>query len=173
VSTSLQISHSQLSYELNVVEISEGIIFEDDQFIVHCYELIHNVPSFAYKIIEKDLQGELQVEKLKELGIKPGPIYKQIKENERVELDDGKIIESYQFIGPAKRGKIISIFGDTIYSEQHSEFTENADVLVHEATFSSQMEEPALNYYHSTTTQASSIAKKAQVKQFLLTHISS
>ena len=173
VSTSLEVSHTQLSYELEIVEIKDGIIFEDELFTVHCDELVHNVPSFAFKVVEKDLPGQLQVEKLKALGIKPGPIYKQIKDNEQVELEDGTIIDRKQFIGPAKRGKIISIFGDTIYSEQHSEFAENADVLVHESTFSSEMEETALNYYHSTTTQAASLAKKAQVNQLILTHISS
>src|SRR5690625_4955089 len=48
IHTSLEASSTQLRYELCIKEIEEGIVFEDDQFIVTCYELIHNVQSFAF-----------------------------------------------------------------------------------------------------------------------------
>ncbi|MBB5356337.1 ribonuclease BN (tRNA processing enzyme) [Anoxybacillus mongoliensis] len=48
-----------------------------------------------------------------------------------------------------------------------------ADVLVHEATFRAKEAHLAHDYYHSTTTQAAEVAKRAEVKQLILTHMSS
>lgn len=49
---------------------------------------------------------------------------------------------------------------------------ENADVLVHEATFAKGDRELAGDYYHSTTEQAAETAKAAGAGQLILTHIS-
>jgi ribonuclease Z len=51
-------------------------------------------------------------------------------------------------------------------------FAQDADVLIHEATFASDLEETAMNYGHSTAAQAADIAKKAKVNALYLTHIS-
>jgi len=173
IDTCLNISETHLQYDIHIEEISEGTIFEDDTFIVQCKQLVHNLPSFAYKIIEKDLLGELNVEKLQSLGIKPGPIYRKIKESEQTILETGKVIYREDFIGPPKRGKMITIFGDTTYKDEHASFAKNSDVLVHEATFEADKEQLATNYFHSTTVQAAQIAKNANVNTLLLTHVSS
>ncbi|GAH94437.1 unnamed protein product, partial [marine sediment metagenome] len=47
-----------------------------------------------------------------------------------------------------------------------------ADLLIHEATFSPQEEDLAKRNFHSTTIIAAKVAKQAQVKKLLLTHIS-
>ena len=49
----------------------------------------------------------------------------------------------------------------------------NADLLIHEATFSKGEEKLAYDYFHSTTYQAANVAKQAGCKKLCLTHISS
>lgn len=49
---------------------------------------------------------------------------------------------------------------------------QNADVLVHEATFSAGDEETAERVFHSTVSDAAKLALQANVKQLYLTHIS-
>ena len=44
--------------------------------------------------------------------------------------------------------------------------------MVHESTFAKNEAKLAHNYYHSTSAQAATIAKKAHVHQLLLDHIS-
>ena len=51
-------------------------------------------------------------------------------------------------------------------------FSKDADILIHEATFDSELEEIAIDYGHATAYQAAEIAKKANVKKLFLTHIS-
>lgn len=172
IETSLQISCSHLSYPLHIIEFTTGKIYEDDWFIVECKKLDHGIPSYGFRVTEKDKQGELLVDKLKDAGIKPGPIYRDIKEQEQTTLDDGQVILRKDFIGDNKKGRVIAILGDTRHTDQNRSFVENADVLVHEATFTHDQKQLAKEYFHSTTTQAATLAKESSVKQLVLTHIS-
>jgi len=173
ITTSLSVSQTHVKYELNIHEIEEGLIFEDDRFTVEAKKLDHGILSFGYRIVEKDKPGTLMVDKLKELGIPPGPIYKQLKLGETVTLEDGRVINGKDFVGPDKKGRIITILGDTRPCENSIKLAKDADLLVHEATFNKDAAEQANDYFHSTTLQAATIAKEAGVKQLIITHISS
>lgn len=174
IRTSLKISKTHLNYPLKFIEMSsdEEILFEDDQFVVTCKRLDHGVASFGFRVTEKDHKGELQVEKLKALGVKPGPIYGKLKQGESVTLTDGQTINGKDFVGQAKKGRVVTILGDTRYTANAIALAEDADVLVHESTFNKHEAKLAKAYYHSTTQQAATVAKKARVNQLILTHIS-
>lgn len=173
VTTSLRVSDSRLSYPLHFVELTgDGEVFSDDTFRVECRQLDHRITSFGYRVIEKDHTGELLVAKLQAAGIKPGPIYGKIKAGQAVTLANGEVLPSQDFIGPAQKGRIVAILGDTRQTANSYALAQNADALVHESTFGKKDGRLAHNYYHSTSTQAAAIAKEAHVKQLLLTHIS-
>lgn len=173
VQTSLKLSGTHLTYPLSFMEIKEGMLFEDEQFKVYCKQLEHGIPSYGFRIEEKNKPGELNVDKLQSIGVSPGPVYQQIKQNEVTILPDGQEILRKHFIGPDKQGRHIVILGDTRSTEQNEQFVQNADFLVHEATFDKEKEDLAKDYFHSTTIQAASLAKAGNVKQLVLTHISS
>ena len=170
---SLTVSQTYLKYPLKVIEIEDGVIFEDEQFIVESKKLLHGIPSYGFRIIEKDRPGTLLAEQLTEVGIKPGPIYKKIKNGENVTLEDGTVILADKFLGPVQKGRIVTILGDTRQCESAAVLADKADLLVHEATFSKGEESLAFDYFHSTTRQAAEIAQRADVKKLCLTHISS
>ncbi len=171
--TSLKVSETHLKYQIKFIEIEEpGLIFEDHGFKVYCEELDHRIKCYGYRVVEADFQGELLVDKLKELNIPSGPIYKRIKNGEICELKDGRVIDGKDFIGESRDGRIVTILGDTRVHPNSLKLAQDADVLVHESTFSHEESKMAKSYYHSTSTQAASIAKDAKVKQLLLTHIS-
>lgn len=172
IKVSLSVSQTFLKYPLNIVEVEEGSIFEDSEWVVEARLLEHGIPSYGYRIIEKDKPGMLLADKLIEAGIKPGPIYKRIKNGETIQLEDGRKLDSNEFLGRPKKGRIIAILGDTRYCENAVNLAENADLLIHEATFSKGEEQLAFEYFHSTTQQAAEIARKAKVKQLYMTHIS-
>ncbi|MFL6562264.1 MAG: ribonuclease Z, partial [Bacillus sp. (in: firmicutes)] len=165
IHVSLSLSQTYLKYPLTVIEIDEGIIFEDDQFTVETHRLDHGIPSYGYRIVEKDRPGTLLAEKLKEAGVQPGPIFRKIKSGEAVTLEDGRTIDPSKFLGPEQKGRIVTILGDTRYCENAISLAENADLLVHEATFSSDEGRLAHDYFHSTTHQAAEVAKKAGCKK--------
>ncbi len=173
IETTLSISKTKLSYPIIYQEIDESkVVLDNAKFTVYAEILDHGIKSFGYRVVEKDHQGELQVDKLKALGIPAGPLYGAIKNGQPVELSTGEVLPASDFIGESHKGRIITIFGDTRPTPQSVELARNADVMVHESTFGKGEEKMAKNYFHSTNIQAATIAKKAGAKQLLLTHIS-
>ncbi|WP_080874307.1 ribonuclease Z [Oceanobacillus timonensis] len=173
VQSALKLSYTHLTYPLTIIEIEEGLLLETEAVKVYTKKLAHGVPSFGFRIVEKDKPGELLVEKLKAKGIRPGPIYGEIKDNPSVTLEDGTIINRRDFIGQPKKGRIISILGDTKYQSAHKDFISHSDLFIHEATFAANQATLAENYFHSTNRQAAKLALDANCKQLILTHISS
>ena len=174
VTTSLRVSQTHLKYPLLFSEIvaESGVAFADDQFTVRYQRLNHGVPCYGYRVIEADQPGELQAARLQADGIPPGPLYKRIKNQERITLPDGRVIDGSQYVGQPIKGRQVVILGDTRRSKDFLSFVAGADVLVHEATFGQAEGKLAYAYYHSTSTQAAQVAKDAGVGQLYLTHIS-
>ncbi|MED4923926.1 ribonuclease Z [Anoxybacillus geothermalis] len=173
VETALSVSGTRLRYELNIAEIEEGVIFDDERFQVIAKRLDHGMPSYGFRVVEKDLPGPLLVDRLKALGVRPGPIYQQIKQGKTVMLDDGTVIDGREFVGPPQKGRIVAVLGDTRFCEAAIELARDADVVVHEATFAAAEQRLAHDYFHSTTTDAAEVARRAGAKRLILTHISS
>ncbi|MBS4194582.1 ribonuclease Z [Lederbergia citri] len=173
VDVSLKISQTHLKYPLTIIEMEEGVIFEDEQFMVETLLLDHGIASFGFRITEKDKKGTLDAERLRSDGILPGPIYKRLKKGEMIALDDGRVINGNNYLGPDLKGRVICILGDTRPCENALILASRADVVVHEATFSADSEEMARDYFHSTTVQAAKIALNAQANTLYLNHISS
>ncbi|HEY9866818.1 MAG TPA: ribonuclease Z [Candidatus Obscuribacterales bacterium] len=165
-------SQTHFSYPVKVHTIQPGIIFEDEEYQVVCGPLKHRVPAFGYRIIEKDKPGRFDVEKAQKLGIPPGPIYAQLKQGQTVTLADGRIIRGAELCGQAQVGRKFVYCTDTVFCEGAVELAQNADVLVHEATFAHQDAEMAFQRLHSTSTMAAQVALTAEVKQLIMTHFS-
>lgn len=172
VEASLTVSKSHLNFPFHVWEVHEGIVFEDDEFVVEAKRLSHGIPSFGFRVVEKDTPGELHVEKLRAEGVPPGPVYGQLKRGKTVTLPDGKVIHGRDYLSPPNKGRILTILGDTKKSEAAVTLAMNADVLVHEATFSAEQSLLAQSYHHSTSLDAAEVALKAGAKALILTHIS-
>lgn len=173
VQTSLRLSESKLSYSIKYVEIVEdGVIFEDKTFKVIAKKLDHRITSYGYRIEEKDLPGELLIDKVREANIPEGPLYAKLKKGLDITLEDGRTFSGKDFVAPKRPGRVVTILGDTRQTDAIAILAKDADVLVHESTFGKDEAKMAKNYYHSTSTQAAQVAKDSHVKQLLLTHIS-
>ncbi|EOS7733715.1 ribonuclease Z [Enterococcus hirae] len=173
VKTSLAVSQTRLGYPLKFIELVEDQpIFQDQHFSVYTKKLDHGIASYGFRVVEHDHKGELQVEKLQELNIPAGPIYGKLKKGESVQLPDGRVVDGKQFVGPDKKGRIVTILGDTRKTANSIVLAQDCDVLVHESTFNKNEAKLAKNYFHSTTYQAAEVAKEAAAKSLLLTHIS-
>ena len=172
---SMRVTETRLAYKLRFHEFGaeeDGLIFEDSTFSVYVKPLDHRIASFGYRVVEHDHQGELQVDKLKELKIPSGPVYGQIKAGKTVTLADGRVINGTEFIGPAQKGRTVAILGDTRQTNNAIALAQGADAVVHESTFAKGENKLAHNYYHSTNIQAAQMAKKAHAGKLLLNHIS-
>ena len=81
-------------------------------------------------------------------------------------------IESWGYRINVGGRKTIVYTGDTRPIDNVVEYSRSADLLIHEATFTSDRSEEAFMQGHSTAADAGKIAAKAKVKRLVLTHIS-
>lgn len=173
VETSLKLSQSKLAYSIDFHEIEkEGILFEDETFRVLTKKLAHSLPSYGYRVEEKDQLGHLDAEQLLADGLPSGPLFGQLKAKGKVEYG-GKLYQREDYLSEDVKGRVVTIIMDTRPCEAAKELAQNADVLVHEATFGLDDRQLAWRYFHSSIHDAAKIAKEASCKQLVLTHISS
>jgi ribonuclease Z len=165
-------SYTYFSNRVKVHAIAAGQVYEDEEFVVSCRLLKHRVPAHGYRISEKDRPGRFDVEKANALGIPAGPIYGQLKRGETVTLPDGRCIQGKDLCGETEVGRKVVYCTDTIFCDSAVELAQDADVLIHEATFSHTEAQMAFESLHSTSTMAAQVALAANVKQLILTHFS-
>lgn len=165
-------SQTHFSYPVKVHTVQPGAVFEDDEFTVSCAPLTHRVPAFGYRVAEKNKPGRFDVERATALGIPSGPLYGKLKRGETVTLPDGRMINGADLCGETQIGRKFVYCTDTIYTDNAVELAQDADVLVHEATFAHQDAELAYQRLHSTSTMAAQTALGAQVKRLIMTHFS-
>lgn len=162
----------QTNYPLEVHEVSEGLVFEDDEYTVTCAPLKHRLTAYGYRVTEKDRPGHFDVERAERLGIPSGPVYGKLKRGERVTLADGRTFDGADFSGPPLRGRSVVYCTDTTYCRSSVELARGADLLIHEATFAEADEALALRATHSTAAMAARVAREAGVRRLLITHFS-
>jgi RNAse Z (EC 3.1.26.11) len=169
---SLRYSETKLAYPVKVHRAKTGVVFSDADFTVTCAPLKHRVTAYGYRLTEHDRTGRFDVAKAKSLGIPEGKVYGLLKQGKTVTLEDGRTFDGADFVGPPHKGRAIAYCTDTIYCDNAVELAQNANVLIHEATFAHQDAEMAFARLHSTTTMAAQVALGAQVQQLIMTHFS-
>ena len=159
-----------LSFKINVHEVSEGIILDESNYSVRCCRTQHSVLNIAYSINEKRSPKFIKELALKH-GVMPGPDFGKLQRGIPVKVGE-KIINPTQVLGKDRKGRKIVYSGDTSPCNQMINFSKDADILIHESTFNNSHKDNAIETGHSTAAMAAEIAKKANVKLLLLTHIS-
>ncbi len=130
------------------------------------------IPNLAYAFVENKKPGKFHPEKALELGVPKGPLWHKLQHGKKVKLKNGRIIEPSQVVEPPKPGIKIVYSGDTKPCKNVLKLAKNADLLIHECTFDDSLAEKAEVEWHSTPTGVAELAKKASVKNLVLTHVS-
>ena len=160
------------SYEIVGKDVDEGDEIRFNGYSVKPFRVEHNVPALGY-VLEEDMRpGRFNKKKALELGIPEGPLFGRLQRGESIKLKDGRVITPDMVLGPPRPGRKVVYTGDTKPCNKVVEFARNADLLIHDATFLSDLEDVAIEYGHSTARQAAEIAKEANVDKLVLTHIS-
>ncbi len=160
------------SYEINAHDVLAGEQLEFDGYSIETIAVDHGVSSLAYALVESYRPGRFNKPKALELGVPEGPLFSRLQKGTAIQLENGSIITPAMVLGPKRPGRKIVYSGDTRPCSQMITFAKNADVLIHEATFTSELTDIAGSYGHSTARQAAEIAQQAKVKNLYCTHIS-
>lgn len=172
IEAAIRYSKTHLTYPIDFIEVREGVVFEDEHFTVHAKKLQHVIDCYGYRVEQKDLPGQLLVDKVQAQGVPRGPLYGELKEGRDITLENGHIVRATDVLSAPKKGFTVTVLGDTKYCAASIDLAREADIVVHEATFDSSTAELAASYGHATNIEAATIAKKANAKNLILTHLS-
>jgi len=103
------------------------------------------------------------------MKIPHGPIYSELQQGKKVLLADGRSFDGKEFCGPPRKGESFVYCSDTVFSESAVSLSKNADLLVHESTFSQEDESMAYEKLHSTTIMAAKTALLSNTKKLINT----
>lgn len=121
------------------------------------------------------MEGTLDAEALKAAGVPFGPLFGKIKSGQDVVLEDGTKIIAKDYISAPKKGKVITILGDTRKTDASVRLGLGADILVHESTYGKGDEKSLVNTGTQQELKRLKLLKKHQLKCFYsitLVHVS-
>ena len=162
----------RLSYPVEIEEVRPGETLDRDGYRILVFPVHHGVSAVGYVVAEDERPGAFDAAAADALGIPFGPERGALQRGESVTLDDGQVLTPDAVLGAARPGRRIVIAGDTAPVETVRVLAEDADVLIHEATFLEDERDRAADTLHSTALQAAEIARDAGVRLLALTHVS-
>jgi ribonuclease Z len=162
----------RLSYPVELEEVRGGEALEREGYRILGIPVHHGVSALGYALVEDERPGEFDPSGADALGIPFGPERGMLQRGESVTLADGRVVTPDTVVGAPRPGRRIVITGDTAPVDTVRILSEDADVLVHEATFTEEERARAADTLHSTARQAAEIARDARVRLLALTHVS-
>lgn len=163
--------YGKAKLKLQIHEISSGKIIDEKEFIIKTLPMKHGIPTNAYSLIIKD-KLRLRKDKIKKLKLPHSPLLSKLQQGKDIlHPKTNKKIRARD-VTYLQKGKKVTIIMDTSINKNAIKLAKNSDLLICEATYTTQHEKKAKQNKHLMSKQAAEIAKKAKVKKLILTHIS-
>lgn len=165
------IFQAQVALEFHPVPHRPGSMLElrkTDGYAIKALQIAHSVPAIGYRVEEADRLRFLP-EKLDLLGIR-GPLVGELQRKGTIDVE-GRTVTLTE-VTEAKRGTIFAFVMDTSFCQEAIELGRDADLLVMEATYTSEHGNLASTYFHSTAGDAAKTALAAGARRLALCHFS-
>ena len=168
-------SQAVLGFPIYFIELcatAPDIIFENNQLSVTAFPVQHRIACWGFLFREKPKPRRIDKE------VMPADLSVEdiiaLKSGQNIINTDGSIrYQNDKFTLPPRKSRSYAYCADTRYFETLANWVREVDLLYHETTFMDQERELAEQRYHSTTLQAATIARQANVGTLLIGHFSS
>lgn len=169
----ISLGGERTTFPVTITELEPGSSIKRDEYRIETFAVDHHQTScIGLAFIEEDRLGRFNPDLARELGIPEGPLWGRIHKGQSITLDDGRTIAASELVGAPRRGRRIVISGDTRPCAGTILAAQDADLLIHEATFADEEAPRALETGHSTAREAAEVARLAGARRLVLTHIS-
>lgn len=172
-----QLKHTQgrCGYPLRFTELTHKIsekIYEDGKVEVFTIPLDHRIYTNGYLFKEKPRLRKLNIEAVNNYPEIEQCDYANLKNGRDFELSNGEIIPNSKLTLEPEKSLSYAFCSDTRYKPDIVPIIKNVDLLYHESTFLSDLQDMAYATGHSTAREAATIARDANVGQLILGHFS-
>ncbi len=140
---------------------------------VHATRLSHRIDCWAYSFTEAAVERRLDTEKLRAGGVASGPAWGEIQQGRNVTLPDGRDVVADDYLAPPRKPRKVIVGGDNDTPALLALDARDADVLVHEATYTEEiLHKIGPGPQHSSAAMVARFAQEAGVPNLVLTHFS-
>lgn len=171
VSATLELGYFKPTFQITIKDLKDGDCADCGGYTIQARDVNHGVPGLAFAVEEKKRPGKFDKPKALELGIPEGNLFSRLQRGETVTVGD-KNFTPGMVLGPPRPGRKVVFSGDTVPCAGVCCLAEGADVLIHDSTGTTDIEEKMARYGHSTARQAAEVARDSNVRRLYLTHIS-
>ena len=174
IDVQLEASNTELCYPLFFHIINpetDEVLFEDKKIKISTFPLSHGIDCNGFLFEEKRSPRKIISEKVKQYNI-PVEQIKTIKNGKNFISEDGRVIFNSELTIENKKPSSYAFCSDTKYCESIIKKIKGVSLLYHEATFMNDRKNRAKETNHSTTIDAATIAKLAEVSHLLIGHFS-
>jgi len=176
----LELGFERVPFPIAIEELKPGDRVPRAGYDLEVIPADHGSGAVSYVLREHQRLGRFDPEQARALGVPEGPLWGRLHKGEAVEWevrrDDGstdrRMADPSTLVGAPRPGRVVAISGDTRPNAALVEAAMGADLLVHEATFTHDEHDRALETRHSTAREAAQVALAARVKRLVLTHLS-
>jgi len=169
--TTMEMTQMYLPYSLEFIATEKLAEQQFDDVKITITPLSHRVPSFAYGFTQSLSQRVLKSEALKLAGLPQGPLWGELQSGSDVEFNNKTFLAS-DYVQTLQHKNKVVICGDNDNPNLLKSMCIDADVLVHESTYTEDMADKASNVGHSYATQVAQFAEEVSVPHLILTHFS-
>src|SRR5688572_27324901 len=162
----------RVPFGIEIIELQPDQVLRRHDYDIVAYRTQHGIRALGYALIEHERLGRFDVARARELGVPEGPLFGKLHRGEAVEFD-GRRVDPSDVVGAPRPGRRIVYTGDSRPCKRTIEMGQDADLIIHDATFCEEEADRAQQTGHSTAREAADVARKARALRLALTHISS
>jgi ribonuclease Z len=167
----VELGVERVTFPVQITGLAAGEAVERGPYAVVPFKTTHAGRSLGYAVVEHPRLGRFDPERARHLGVPEGPLWGRLHHGADVVVD-GRTVAASEVVGPPRPGRRVVYSGDTRPVAATTRAAQDADLLIHEATFASDEAARARATGHSTARDAARIASQAGARRLVLTHFS-
>ena len=174
LASSMQLTELYLPYEIHFVDVTtiQAPIQINPELTISAHALHHRVASYAFAIKVIQQQKKLNVEALNDLNLPKGKLWGDLQQGKNIEWN-GEILQSQDFVEIITQQVKAIVSGDNDQPELLHQACENADLLIHESTYTQEtLEKVGASPMHSSAKMVAEFAESVKLPNLILTHFS-
>ena len=148
------------------------------QLVIDIHPLSHRVASYGFGLTQTISRRTLNTDKLTAAGLPASVLWGRLQQGEDVITENGRKLYSADYVDNEVQRTRVVVAGDNDTPECLSAAVVDADLLVHEATYTQevlnkiQAKNPDFDPMHSSAQLVGRFAQNNEVKNLILTHFS-
>ena len=163
-----------LTFPLIHVDVAAAqLVHQEPGLRIERHALSHRAPSVGFRFAIESVKWKLDSAALRARGVAPGPLWGQLQAGQDVRLDDGSVLAAADFrMAQVERAAVV-IGGDNDTPALLGPACDDAQLLVHEATYTEAiLQKVGPGPTHSSVQRVAQFAAVRGVPNLILTHFS-